>query len=165
MPLEKNCPSLCLKSFTCKQENCFLSLYRKLQQGKSRAVLFLFFNYSFHYYNLSILFWFSWPVHPYLRKGWVFTWHETTVEPQYNEGPRNWQIFFAMWELGIRIATTFIVCKWDSWCASGLCSAMIEVMRVVYHDLVWLFGHDVIFPEAPLIFVYSVRAWSDVKIL
>ena len=32
---------------------------------------------------------------------------------------------------------------------------MIEVMRIVDHDLVWLFGHDVIFPEAPLIFVYT----------
>ena len=42
---------------------------------------------------------------------------------------------------------------------------MIEVMGVVDHDLVWLFGHDVIFSEAPLIFVYSVCAWSDVKIL
>ena len=164
MPLEKNCPSLCLKSFTCKQENCFRPLSKVA--ARKKPCRFIFFFLVIHStIIIYVLFSFSWPVHPYLRKGWVFTWHETTVEPQYNEGPRNWQNFFAMWELGIRIATTFIVCKWDSWWAGGLFSAMIEVMRVVDHDLVWLFGHDVIFPEAPLIFVYSVHAWSDVKIL
>ena len=164
MPLEKNCPSLCLKSFTCKQENCFRPL-SKVAARKKPGPFYFYFLVIHSTIIIYVLFSFSWPVHPYLREGWVFTWHETTVEPQYNEGPRNWQNFFAMWELGIRIATTFIVCKWDSWWAGGLFSAMIEVMRVVDHDLVWLFGHDVIFPEAPLIFVYSVHAWSDVKIL
>ena len=100
MPLEKNCSSLCLKSFTCKQENCFLSLYhRKLQQGKSRAVLFLFFNYSFHYYNLPILFSFSWT--GYLLEG-KLQWNLNTTKAQ-----GTGKFFFAMWELGIKIVTTF----------------------------------------------------------
>ena len=33
--------------------------------------------------------------------------------------------------------------------------AMIDVMRVVDHVLVWLFGKDVISPESTLIIVYS----------
>ena len=39
------------------------------------------------------------------------------------------------WKLGIRIVTTFILCKWDSWWACGLFSAMIKVVRVVDHVL------------------------------
>ena len=39
------------------------------------------------------------------------------------------------WKMGIRIVTTFILCKWDSWWACGLFSAMIKVVRVVDHVL------------------------------
>ena len=102
MPLEKNCPSLCFKSFTCKQENCFLSPPSKVTaRKKPYRFIFIFFNYSFHYYYLSIWYMFSffWPAHPDLRKDWVFIWHETTLQPWCNEGPRNWQNFFAITRL------------------------------------------------------------------
>ena len=43
----------------------------------------------------------------------------------------------------------------------GLFLAMIEVMPIVDHVLVWLFGNDVIFPESPL---YSyVRVFGCVR--
>ena len=37
-----------------------------------------------------------------------------------------------LWELGIRIVTTFIVCKWDLWWACGLFSAMNELTHVSF---------------------------------
>ena len=41
--------------------------------------------------------------------------------------------------------------------------AMTDVMRVVDHVLVWLFGYDVIFPESTMIIMYSYtssRTWK-----
>ena len=50
-----------------------------------------------------------------------------------------------------------IACKWDSWWACSIFSAMIEVMRVVDHVLVWLFGNDVISPNHPWFWCIHTR--------